>query len=537
MNDVFELISIESGARIRLAGPPETWSPDGREFAFIRWNRGTASDRIDVAVARVATGETRTVASLDVDGEAYSSWYNLGVTATWSPDGDRIAFAAAVDGPRSEIFVVELQAASVSQLTSSEAGESAVHPEWSPDGRHLAFLRSRFRLPVSFPGLWDIWAMLADGTAARPLSEPFPDGGSNVGAAWTGQWHGNGAAGTPVTAIRTPLRAEAGMRGVGVDDLAADRDIAVADVSTPGASCARVGAWSPRLGRWLVLTAKAVVDWCLFERADALGIAGLRAAWVYSLSDPHGEGGVCVLGQRLEPGVSSARVLGRRRAWHCPEPALRTAAFPRAVTFDDVRGDGSLLVYTAWRCGHPSTVLDCADRREPRLWRVTGSRSVPLGHGAAADVDAGRIVAMTTSGAVRILNRDGRVLRTLPLGGATSAQLSGHDLAVVRDEALEVWNVRTGRRRAAYPLERGFGPVPVVEDAERGIASVVVGVAIHLIRLSDGKDLVLDIENQAGPSHAELEPAGLFYSWNEPYTRMPGRLAFAPWGQIVTAFG
>jgi hypothetical protein len=187
-------------------------------------------------------------------------------------------------------------------------------------------------------------------------------------------------------------------------------------------------------------------------------------------------------------------------------------------------------------CGHPSTVLDCADRRAPRLWRVTGSRSVSLGPGAAADVDAGRVVAFAATGAVRVLDRDGSVLSAVPAPDATSAQLSGDDLVVVRDDALEVWDVRTGKRRAAYPLERGFGPTPLVEDAEQGIATVVTGVAIHLIRLSDGKDLVLDIDNQAGPSHAELEPTGLFYSWNEPYTRKPGRLAFVPWEQVVAAF-
>jgi hypothetical protein len=59
----------------------------------------------------------------------------------------------------------------------------------------------------------------------------------------------------------------------------------------------------------------------------------------------------------------------------------------------------------------------------------------------------------------------------------------------------------------------------------------------HLIRLSDGRDLVLDIENQAGPSHAELEPAGLFDSWNEACTSKPGRLAFVPWEDVVGAFG
>jgi hypothetical protein len=127
-------------------------------------------------------------------------------------------------------------------------------------------------------------------------------------------------------------------------------------------------------------------------------------------------------------------------------------------------------------------------------------------------------------------------LRSFPFSGATSAQLSGNDVVVVRGDTLEIWDAQTGARRAAYPIERGFGPVPIVEDIENGIATVVVGVAIHLVRLADGKDVVLDIAKQAGPSHAELEPAGLFYSWNEPYTRRPGRLAFVPWEDVVAAF-
>jgi hypothetical protein len=143
---------------------------------------------------------------------------------------------------------------------------------------------------------------------------------------------------------------------------------------------------------------------------------------------------------------------------------------------------------------------------------------------------------LSPAGIVRILDHDGQLLRLFPFSGATSAQLSDNDLVVVREDALEVWDVQTGQRRAAYPLERGFGPVPVVEDAEQGIATVVIGVAIHLIRLADGKDVVLAIPNQAGPSHAELDPAGLFYSWNEPYTRRPGRLAFLPWEDVVAAF-
>jgi hypothetical protein len=171
-----------------------------------------------------------------------------------------------------------------------------------------------------------------------------------------------------------------------------------------------------------------------------------------------------------------------------------------------------------------------------RAWRVVGGRATPLRSGAAADVDAGRIVILGGGGTVALISRFGDIVRSFGFSGPTSAQRSGDDLVVVRGETLEVWDVETGERRAAYPLERGLGPVPVAEAPEQGIATVVIGVAMHLIRLSDGKDIVLDIDNQAGPSHAELEPSGLFYSWNEPHTEKAGRLAFVPWEQVVAAF-
>jgi hypothetical protein len=90
---------------------------------------------------------------------------------------------------------------------------------------------------------------------------------------------------------------------------------------------------------------------------------------------------------------------------------------------------------------------------------------------------------------------------------------------------------KPGRRTA-----RRFAFVAVRLLGRHGDVLRSTGVAIHLIRLSDGKDVVLDIEDQTGASHAELEPTGLFYAWNEPHTRRPGWLAFVPWMDVVVAF-
>ena len=60
--------------------------------------------------------------------------------AAWSPDGDRLAYAAGAtqDGP-SELFVLDLDGGDVQQVTSTpDRCESA--PTWTPDGEELVYV-------------------------------------------------------------------------------------------------------------------------------------------------------------------------------------------------------------------------------------------------------------------------------------------------------------------------------------------------------------------------------------------------------------
>lgn len=56
--------------------------------------------------------------------------------ADWSPDGDRIAFAASRDG-NCEIYVMDADGSNQINVTNSEADE--LYPSWSPDGNQIVF--------------------------------------------------------------------------------------------------------------------------------------------------------------------------------------------------------------------------------------------------------------------------------------------------------------------------------------------------------------------------------------------------------------
>jgi Tol biopolymer transport system component len=87
---------------------------------------------------------------------------------TWSPDGARIAFQSGRTGDyldastKYEIFVMESDGSSESQLTHVDEAVYDEQPDWSPDRSRIAFSRST-------QGDHDLWAMSSDGSAQHQI--------------------------------------------------------------------------------------------------------------------------------------------------------------------------------------------------------------------------------------------------------------------------------------------------------------------------------------------------------------------------------
>jgi Tol biopolymer transport system component len=80
---------------------------------------------------------------------------------SWSPDGQRIAFAAEEPPSNWEIFVTNVDGSGLTRLTNNSAWEG--DPAWSPDGQHIAFVSDG-------DGNYEIYVMNADGTNAIRLT-------------------------------------------------------------------------------------------------------------------------------------------------------------------------------------------------------------------------------------------------------------------------------------------------------------------------------------------------------------------------------
>jgi dipeptidyl aminopeptidase/acylaminoacyl peptidase len=118
-------LTIEKLYMTRQVGRP-TWSPDGKQIAFI----SNMSGRNNLWLVPAEGGWP---VQLTVSDQRQTA-------PAWSPDGKWIAYQSDYDGDEQwDIFLVSPKTGKVVNLTSThEIAES--DPTWSPDGRYLAYL-------------------------------------------------------------------------------------------------------------------------------------------------------------------------------------------------------------------------------------------------------------------------------------------------------------------------------------------------------------------------------------------------------------
>ena len=104
----------------------------------------------------------------------------------WSPDGRKIAFVSSRDGDGSQIHVMDADGKNVIRLTDGRGTKG--RPDWSPDGRKIAF-------SVDTPEEDHIAVMDADGNNLQKLvdqaTDPSwsPDGGKIAFVSWRDGGH------------------------------------------------------------------------------------------------------------------------------------------------------------------------------------------------------------------------------------------------------------------------------------------------------------------------------------------------------------
>jgi TolB protein len=161
---------LGGGVRRITRGPDmymyPTWSPDGRRIAAVRW-RWVGNEGFYEGLVVMRADGTRERVLLESD------WMGFGSTA-WSPDGQSIAFGGTgidFNGADPGLYVVPARGGPARRI--GDVGGSQDDPDWSPDGRLIAYAWGDVLGPD------DIRVVRPDDTGEARITDDtlVPDGG------------------------------------------------------------------------------------------------------------------------------------------------------------------------------------------------------------------------------------------------------------------------------------------------------------------------------------------------------------------------
>ena len=113
---------------IRFISSAGSWSPDGKQFAYIVFSDGDN----EIQILDIDSGKVeRRIGVTDIGAMHH---------VAWSPDGQTIAFSG-IHGGLSDLYLLDVTTNSVRQLTRDRYAD--LQPAWSPDGKQLAFVTDR----------------------------------------------------------------------------------------------------------------------------------------------------------------------------------------------------------------------------------------------------------------------------------------------------------------------------------------------------------------------------------------------------------
>jgi len=184
-NDDIYIKLVGPGQPVRLTTNPASddlpaWSPDGRFIAFLRFT-SAALDVADLIVIPALGGAEKAIARVYLFPMPRRA--KLLSNLSWTPDGKWLAFGGSLSPNGSHgIWLLSADGTERRRLTDAQSGLLAeISPSFSPDGRHLAFLRERTTgRPTMF-----LLPMTSDLTPNGTPSQLTSDDYGVVGLAWT----------------------------------------------------------------------------------------------------------------------------------------------------------------------------------------------------------------------------------------------------------------------------------------------------------------------------------------------------------------
>jgi len=341
----------------------------------------------------------------------------------------------------------------------------------------------------------------------------------------------------------------------GVSSISANHDVvavAAERLRKVRQGCGKVLLWAPR-SRRISAIAGGCSDANGYNSIYDLVLGRTVVAWVFSWGD-RGSGSDCLMIRQVSTARIGRAITRKNHACNAEYAGGRTLpAFESVANGGTTGAEGDLLTslqttasgivysienYCNADCSAPpSTVVP---RHVTRSFLVSpgGAETLLAGPGVRIVAAAGDAIAAVRSNSLDVLDLGTQTWRKISHGPVRAARADGEKLFVLRSKGLlETYDLRSGRRIAAEQLGSGNTPVQL-EDADGAFVVYVSNRQIHVRRTLDRKDVVLALPRDIGtPLHAEIEPTGLYYSYNIRGTGALGRVGFVGRSRLVRAFG
>jgi hypothetical protein len=230
-----------------------------------------------------------------------------------------------------------------------------------------------------------------------------------------------------------------------------------------------------------------------------------------------------------------------------------------------VVGQGSLLAFTRWQlcgetgtpaCGVGSVAIVASSLYSVPLPPSAGSacpgepfQCTQIGTApslvGAISADSGRLALLRADGSLAVVNATGAVVSIYPVttwGQTLAAELGGGELVQLSQGSLRHFDVMTGLLQHTWPVANVTAggtcrrlPCPsqllTLEDVSGGLVAYTLQGQVHVLRLSDGRDVVV-----AAGTRAQFVTSGLVYAY-ESTGGWPYGLRWLRSAQIAATLG
>jgi hypothetical protein len=274
-----------------------------------------------------------------------------------------------------------------------------------------------------------------------------------------------------------------------------------------------------------------------------LAIDDDRLAWIAG-GDTNSSGDIALFTASLRPGARARQVTTGTTDGLAPDPPSDS------MDISLLSGDGHTITYLT------GTIPPKGPERNEKVWRLDSNGRTSLVGGF------GNVRALTVSGDTIAVLQSGAKVTLVPTVGRRSfvrlqtdpSQLAPGDdyylgladdhIVLLTRHSLAIFDRETGRHVVSWPLPRSSDRGGL--DVDDGFAIYLDNGVIHLVRLADGRNVVVPLLKGRAklcdydPRWAQLEPFGLYESFSEA---APGggcrasQIRLLPWSTLQHLLG